>query len=170
MRIENIVFDIQDDSIACKNDIGPLNSRSWKLELLPDKIIYSQKKKATEFSVSNIKELQYEADTSGKYDLQDTGIAYVILKDDPQPRFLFSVVVNQTEFEMMSKTNASIICDQVLSFIGHKYGIPCSYKTSIKTKAKPDFRFWILLGVAVLLPLMLWLMYKYYPQFLQNLL
>jgi len=169
MKVENIVFDIQDDSIACKNNIGPLNSRSWRIDLLADKIVYSQKRKTVEFPIAGIQELQYEADTSGKYDLQDTGIAYVVLKGDPQPHFLFSVVVNQTEFGMMSKTNASIICDQILSFIGHKYNIPCSYKTPINTKAKPNLRFWMLFGAAVLLSLMLWLVYKYYPQFLQNL-
>ncbi|MGN6181943.1 MAG: hypothetical protein ACTHNW_22365 [Mucilaginibacter sp.] len=160
MRIENIVFDIQDDSIACKNDIGPLNSRSWKLELLEDKIIYSQKKKTAEFPIANIKELQYEADTSGKYDLQDTGIAYVLLEDDPQPHFLFSVVVNQTDFGPGSKTNASIICDQVLSFIGHKYGIPCNYKVSSGTKSKKS-SVGLVVAVMIILPLLMWLMYRY---------
>jgi hypothetical protein len=160
MRIENIVFDIQDDSIACKNDISPLNSRSWRIDLLADKIIYSHKKKATEFAVADIKELQYEADISGKYDLQDTGIAYVILKDDPQPRFLFSVVVNQTEFGAVSKTNASIICDQVLSLIGHKYGIPCNYKVSGATRSKKN-SVGLVVAVMIILPVLMWLMYRY---------
>src|ERR1700743_3079609 len=128
MRLENIIFDIQDDSISCKNDISPLNSKTWKLDLLPDRIIYTWRRKTVEFLTADIKELQYEADTYGKYDLQDSAIAYVILKSDPEHRFLFSIVVNQPEFALMSKTNASIVCDQILSFIGNKYNIPCNYK------------------------------------------
>ncbi len=161
MRLENIIFDIQDDYILCKNDISPLNSKTWRLDLLPDKIIYTWKRKTVEFSIADIRELQYEADTFGKYDLQDNAMAYVILKSDPEPRFLFSIVVNQPEFALMSKTNASIVCDQIISFIGNKYGIPCSYKIAIDTKAKLNYRIWVVVGFVILLPFMLWLAHKY---------
>lgn len=161
MRLENIVFDLQDDRISCKNEISPLSSQFWTLDLLPGKIIYSRKRKTVEFSVTDIKELQYEADTIGKYDLQDIGRAYVILKNNPEPLFLFSIVVNQPEFALMSKTNASIICDQILSFIGRKYNIPCNYKISIETSAIVHYRIWVLVGFVILLPLMLWLMHEY---------
>jgi len=161
MRLENVVFDIQDNSIACKNDISPLNSKSWRLDLLPDKIVYNWKRKTVEFPVADIQELQYEADIYGRYDLQDNAIAYVILKNDPEPRFLFSIVVNQPEFALMSKTNASIVCDQVLSFIGNKYNIPCNYKISIDTKAKLNYRIGVIICFIILLPLMLWLLLKY---------
>lgn len=161
MRLENIVFDIQDDSISCENDITPFNSKSWRLDLLPDRIVYTWKRKTVAFLIADIQELQYEADTYGRYDLQDSAAAYVILKNTPEPRFLFSIVVNQPEFALMSKTNASIICDQILSFIGNKYGIPCNYKISIDTKAKVNSRTAILIGFMILFPLMLWLMHKY---------
>lgn len=161
MRLENIVFDIQDDSISCKNEISLLNSISWRIDLLEDKIIYSQKRKNIEFSIENIRELQYEADTFGRYDLQDSAKAYVILKDNPEPKPFFYIVVNQPEFALMSKTNASIVCDQILSFIGNRYNIPCNYKISIDTKAKLNYRTGILVAFMILLPLMLWLIHKY---------
>lgn len=161
MRLENIVFDIQEDYILCKNDITTFNSKTWRLDLLEDKIIYIWKRKTVEFLVADIKELQYEADTFGRYDLQDSAAAYVLLKDSAEPRFLFSIVVNQPEFALMSKTNASIVCDQILSLIGNKYNIPRGYKISIETKAKTNYRMWVLVLFAMLLPLMLLLVHKY---------
>ena len=161
MTVENIVFDIQDDSLSCKNNISPFNIKSWRLELLDDKIVYSCKRKTVEFIIADIQELQYEADTFGKYDLQDTAIAYVLLKNNPDPKFFFSIIVNQPKFALMSKTNASIICGQILSFIGNKYRLPCSYKISIETKAKVNYRIWVLVGFVLLLPLMIWLANKY---------
>src|SRR3569833_2261151 len=106
MRVENIVFDIQDDRISCQNDISPLNYRTWTIDLLPDKIVYTTKRKTVEFPLANIQELQYEADTYCKYDLQDNAIAYIILSGNPHPQYFFSVIVNQPEFALMSKTHA----------------------------------------------------------------
>jgi hypothetical protein len=160
MRLENIVFNIEDDRISCENDISPLNSKTWAIDLLPDKIVYSTKRKTTEFAVNDIQELQYEADTFGKYDLQDSAAAYVILKDNPEPQYFFSIVVNQHQFALMSKTNASIVCDQILSFIGNKYGIPCNYKISIDTKRKQN-NMGLVIAVMIIIPLLMWLMHKY---------
>lgn len=158
MRVENIILDIQGDKISCENEIAPLNTRKWVIDLLPDKIIYSTKRKTVEFPLDNIQELQYEADTFGKYDLQDAGTAYVVLKDNPHPQFFFSVVVNQPEYALMSKTNASIICDQILSFIGNKYNIPCNYKMSIETKAKQN-NIGLVVAIMIIIPVIIWLMH-----------
>jgi hypothetical protein len=160
MRIENIIFDIQDDRISCENAIGPLNSKKWTIDLLPDKIVYSTKRKTTEFVLSNIQELQYEADILGRYDLQDAGKAYIVLKDNPFPQYFFSVVVDQSEFALMDKTNASIICDQVLSFIGNKYNIPCNYKVPSE-KASRKNSMGLVVAVMVILPMLMWLIYRF---------
>ncbi|MDP9078432.1 MAG: hypothetical protein M3O71_13445 [Bacteroidota bacterium] len=135
---DNITINIENDKIRCRYAYPFYTIREWQLSLLNDRIVFLEKKKETIFLIENIKEFQFEVGGVGRFAQSESATAYVILKDNPEPQFLFSLIVNQKESALSSDTMAFSFCEQIFKFISEKYDIPSGYKISIDTKEKAN--------------------------------
>lgn len=139
----------QGDEISCRYPSGGFE-RKWKIRLLPDRIIYTDKSKEEQaVFISRIKEFQYEVDgRDGRNGVSAFTSAYIILKDDDDPKQLFSLLVHEN-FVLNNQTQAYAICTQILNYIGEYYSIPVAYKLSIDTKQKQNNIGWAILALVL---------------------
>lgn len=157
---DNISVDIDEGSIRCRYTYPRYSQHEWGMNLLNDRIVYREWNLETTFLIMDIKEFQFEVEGVGRYDVDDRASAYIILKSDPDPQLLYTLVASQKIFALTSKTNAYDFCQQILALIGDKYAIPVTYKISIDTKAKTN-RIGLIILVLLLVVIM-WIAMFYF--------
>jgi hypothetical protein len=135
----NIDLIINDSSISCSYSKNLFESGEWQIDLSDIAIVYTEGKKVRSFPINDVKEIQFEVDTAGQRNLEAyRADAYLILKSDPEPQQLFSLMVIEPSYGLLSQTKSYAFSEEVVKFIGNRYAIPWSYKMSIETKKKTN--------------------------------
>lgn len=145
-----------DNLIDCDNEIK-LTATSWQISLANGQILYQAEKKSRSFQIDNIREFQFEVSNGAVRSYADIPMAtaYVVLKDDDDPKELFRIYVIE-EYILSNQTQAHHFCEQMLKFIGDPRSIPTYYKISVDTKEKQGRVGWIFL--ALIIVVLMWLL------------